>query len=183
MIPPPSTTSRRGTSVWARRPVESTHRGESSPGIGGRIGKEPVATIALLNDTSSVPSTSIAFGPVKRPFPRTHSTPFALKSEATPPVIWETTASFQADAAPKSRAGSPTVTPSFANVSRASWIAWAVWTQALVGMHPTRRHVPPSADSCSMHATLPPSCAARIAAVYPAGPPPRTATSTSIRET
>ena len=38
MIPPPSTTSRRGTSVWARRPVESTQRGESRPGIGGRIG-------------------------------------------------------------------------------------------------------------------------------------------------
>ncbi len=31
MIPPPSTTSRRGTSVWASSPVESTHRGESMP--------------------------------------------------------------------------------------------------------------------------------------------------------
>ena len=66
-------------------------------------------------------------------------------------------------------------------MSRASWIACAVCTHALVGMQPTRRHVPPSAGSCSMHATLPPSWAARIAAVYPAGPPPRTATSTFIR--
>ena len=49
MIPPPSTTSRRGTWVWASRPVESTQRGESMPSIGGRSGNEPVATIALLN--------------------------------------------------------------------------------------------------------------------------------------
>ena len=46
MIPPPSTTSRRGTSVCASRPVESTQRGESRPSIGGRSGNEPVATIA-----------------------------------------------------------------------------------------------------------------------------------------
>ena len=46
MIPPPSTTSRRGTSVCASRPVESTQRSDSRPGIGGRIGNEPVATIA-----------------------------------------------------------------------------------------------------------------------------------------
>ena len=181
MIPPPRTTSRRGTSLCARRPVESTHRGESSPGIGGLIGNDPVATIALSNATSSAPSTAIAFGPVNRPFPLTHSTPFALNSEATPPVIWPTTASFHWTAVPKSSVGSPTETPSFANVSRASWIACAVCTQALVGMQPTRRHVPPSAGSCSMHATVPPSWAARIAAVYPAGPPPRTVTSTFIR--
>ena len=48
MMPPPSTTSRRGTSVCASRPVESTHRSLSRPGIGGRSGNEPVATIADL---------------------------------------------------------------------------------------------------------------------------------------
>ena len=48
MIPPPRTTSRSGTSVCASSPVESTQRGESSPSIGGRMGNEPVATIALL---------------------------------------------------------------------------------------------------------------------------------------
>ena len=121
MIPPPRTTSRRGTSVWARRPVESTQRGESIPGIGGRIGNEPVATIALVNVTSSAPSTAIVVGPVNVPFPLTHSTPFALNSEATPPVIWSTTASFQEATVAKSSVGSPVCTPSFANVSRASW--------------------------------------------------------------
>ena len=49
MIPPPRMTSRRGTSVWASSPVESTQRSLSRPGIGGRSGNEPVATIALLN--------------------------------------------------------------------------------------------------------------------------------------
>ena len=97
-----------------------------------------------------------------------------------PPVICLTTPSFQAAACVKSSCGSETPTPSFANVSRASCSACAVCTQAFVGMHPTRRQVPPSSGSCSMQTTLPPSWAARIAAVYPAGPPPRTATSHSI---
>ena len=78
MMPPPSTTSRRGTSVWASRPVESTQRGESRPGIGGRTGYDPVATIALLKVTSSPPSTAIVVALVNRPLPRTHSTPKAL---------------------------------------------------------------------------------------------------------
>ena len=80
MIPPPRMTSRRGTSVWASNPVESTQRSLSRPGIGGRSGNEPVATIALLNVTSSPPSTRIVFGPVNVPEPLTHSTPLALKS-------------------------------------------------------------------------------------------------------
>ena len=84
MIPPPSTTSRLGTSVCASRPVESTQRGESSPSIGGRSGNEPVATIACWNVTSSPPSTAIVFASLKRPVPLTHSTPFVLKRLATP---------------------------------------------------------------------------------------------------
>src|ERR1700758_3747749 len=47
-------------------------------------------------------------------------------------------------------------------------------------MQPMRRHVPPSSGSFSMQATFAPSWAARIAAVYPPGPPPRTATATSM---
>ncbi len=121
MIPPPRTTSRAGTSVCESRPVESTQRGESSPGIGGRIGNEPVQTIALRKATSSAPSTAIVFGPVNVPWPLTQLTPLALKREATPPVIWSTTASFHAATVGKSSCGSAVRTPSFANVSRASW--------------------------------------------------------------
>ena len=107
MIPPPRMTIRAGTFVWASRPVESTQSSESRPGIGGRIGNEPVATIAEVNSTSSPPSTAIVFASRNVPLPFTHWTPFALKSEATPPVICETTAAFHSFAAGKSSWGSP----------------------------------------------------------------------------
>ncbi len=46
---------------------------------------------------------------------------------------------------------------------------------AFVGIQPTFRQVPPSLFF-SISVTSPPSCAARIAATYPPGPPPMTAT-------
>jgi hypothetical protein len=165
MIPPPRTTRRFGTSVWASSPVESTQRAESSPGIGGRIGNEPVATIAVVKLTSSAPSTASVLASLNRAAPFTHSTPFALNSEAIPPVICLTTPAFHSFACPKSSSGSPAFTPSLGSISRAACSACAVWTHAFVGMQPTRRHVPPSSVSFSTHATLAPSCAARIAAV------------------
>ena len=58
--------------------------------------------MALLKVTSSPPSTAIVVALVNRPVPLTHSTPFALKSPATPPVICATTPSFQAAACVKS---------------------------------------------------------------------------------
>ena len=115
--------------------------------------------------TSSPPSTAIVFAPVKRPAPFTHSTPFALKRPATPCVICLTTPAFHAFDAVKSSVASPTRTPNFAKLSSASFSAKAVCTHAFVGMQPTRRQVPPSSGSISMHATFAPSCAARIAAV------------------
>src|SRR6185503_21032609 len=56
-------------------------------------------------------------------------------------------------------------------------------SSALEGMQPTLVQVPPSAGlpsapfHSSMHAVLSPSWAARIAAIYPPGPPPITTTS------
>ena len=76
-----------------------------------------------------------------------------------------TTPAFHAFDAAKSSFASPTVTPNFAKLSSASLSANAVCTQALVGMQPTRRQVPPSSGSFSMQATFAPSCAARMAAV------------------
>ena len=166
MIPPPRTTSRFGTSVWARSPVESTQRGESSPSIGGRIGNDPVATIALEKLSPMSPlSNANERASSNLPLPWNQVTLFALKSDATPPVICFTTAAFHSFAFAKSRAGSPVTTPSFGSISFAAWSAWAVETQAFVGMQPTRRHVPPSSASRSTQATRAPSCAARIAAV------------------
>ena len=70
MMPPPRTTSLRGTCVWASSPVESTQRDESRPGIGGRIRYAPVATTAEVKVTSSPPSTAIVLASLKRPAPR-----------------------------------------------------------------------------------------------------------------
>src|SRR5207237_3495110 len=113
MIPLPSTTSRRGTSVCASSPVESTQRSSSRPSIGGRSGYEPVATIADLNVTSSPPSTAIVFASLKRPTPLTHSTPFALKSPATPCVICLTTLASHSFATAQSYWRPPPLTPRF----------------------------------------------------------------------
>ena len=121
--------------------------------------------IADLNVTSSPPSTAIVFASLKVPFPLTHATPFALNSDATPCVICLTTAAFHSFAFANSRCDPPTLTPIFSKVSSASLSANAVCTHAFVGMQPIRRHVPPSSVSRSMHATLAPSWAARIAAV------------------
>ena len=82
--------------------------------MGGRSGNEPVATTAVLNVTSSPPSTAIVFASLKRPVPLTHSTPFAFKRLATPDVICLTTPSFHTLDAPKSSVVSPTLTPNFA---------------------------------------------------------------------
>ena len=51
----------------------------------------------------------------------------------------------------------------------------AVCNRTFVGMHPTFRHVPPIGPF-SINVTFAPSCAARIAATYPPGPPPMTDT-------
>src|ERR1700746_1200912 len=47
----------------------------------------------------------------------------------------------------------------------------------LVGMQPQRRQVPPRRSFASSKAAFRPYCEARIAQVYPAGPPPSTTTS------
>ena len=165
MIPPPRMTRRLGTSVCASSPSESTQRSDSSPWIGGRSGNEPVAMIADLKATSSPPSTAIVFASLNIPVPLIHSTPLALKRNATPCVICFTTAAFHAFAFANSRCEPSSLTPSLSNVSSACFSANAVCTHAFVGMQPMRRHVPPSSGARSMHATLAPSCAARIAAV------------------
>src|SRR5664280_1918254 len=50
-------------------------------------------------------------------------------------------------------------------------------------MHPHSRHVPPSRSLASTSATFNPYCEARIAQVYPAGPPPTTTTSKIVSAT
>src|SRR5579872_5049011 len=51
------------------------------------------------------------------------------------------------------------------------WLISDVRSSALVGMQPQLRHMPPSWSRSTM-AVFMPSCAARMAATYPPGPPP-----------
>ena len=152
------------------------------PFTGGRSECDPVAITAERKVTSSPPSTAIVFGPVNAPRPFTMVMPLALTTPVMPFTSPSTMPVLFFWAWPKSSSGSFTRTPSWAKFSRASLRAWAVCTHVLVGMQPTVMQVPPTRP-CSIRTTFAPSCAARIAAGYPPGPPPRTATSHSIEPT
>ena len=163
ITPPPRMAIRRGTFSTASRPVESTHSGPSMPSIGGRSARDPVATMALLNRTSSPPSTASVFGLVNVPRPVTTVIPLALTTPVMPLTSPATMVSLLDWAVGKSSAAPSTVTPILANVSCASFSACAVCTHVLVGMQPTVMHVPPT-RSCSTSTTFAPSWAARMAA-------------------
>ncbi len=179
ITPPPITTSRSGSSVISSRPVESTHRGPSIPSTGGRSEWLPVAMIADLKVTSSWPSTAIVCASLKLPRPGTIVMPLALTTPVMPLTRPLTMPSLFCWVCGKSSSAPDTLTPSREKVWLASFSAWAVATHALVGMQPTVMHVPPTRP-CSISTTLAPSWAARMAAGYPPGPPPRTATSHSM---
>ncbi len=57
---------------------------------------------------------------------------------------------------------------------RMTWKSSLDSRSAFEGMHPTLRHVPPSAASFSTRAVFSPNCAARMAQTYPPGPAPIT---------
>ena len=135
--------------------------------------------IACLKLTSSPPSTAIVFASLKLPRPVTTSMPFALTTPVMPLTRPPTIVSLFFWVVAKSSSTPDTLTPSCANVSLASFNACAVCTQVLVGMQPTVMQVPPT-RACSIMTTCAPSWAARMAAGYPPGPPPRTTTSHSI---
>ena len=107
MIPPPRMTRRRGTSVCASRPVESTHRSDSSPGNRRtereRPGRDHRRAEARRPRRPRPRSCSRRLN-VPEPF--THSTPFALKRPATPLRHLPDDPRFHSFAAPKSSRGS-----------------------------------------------------------------------------
>ena len=116
-----------------------------------------MATTALLNVTSS-PTLDRDRVRVLEPPDAVDPLDAVRLEEARDAVdICLTTAAFHSFAVAKSSCGAPTWTPSFPNVSSASFIANAVCTHAFVGMQPTRRHVPPSSGSFSMQTAFAPS--------------------------
>src|SRR5688572_4841374 len=160
-------------------------RSASMPGT--LRGDEPVATMISFRAARdcvapSCSDTSTPSPPVSRAVPLIQSILFFLKSISMPPVRPETILSFRACTAGMSidtAAPSMPLKPhSFA--ACAIFSACACSSNALVGMQPQIRQVPPSVFCFSTTATLRPSCAARIAATYPPVPAPITTTSYSF---
>ena len=177
MTPPPTMRRLAGTRPRSRISLLLRIRLPSNGRKGSATSEEPVATMILFAATAPMPSTSIEAAPVRRPVPLSTSIRRAFRIFSTP----ETSSFTTRDLFAKSPAGSistgpPEMPRPFPSRTRSS--RCAAPCSAFVGMQPQLRHVPPS-DSFSMRQTFAPSCAARIAAGYPAGPPPRTATSNS----
>src|SRR6266702_1823267 len=146
---------------------------------------EPVArTIFLAFTVCDLPSASFTSmvctpsfaGPVSLPKPLKVVILFFFIRKARP-LVWRViTSSLRASTFFQLSFGSATSMPNFSACFRWSQIS-AVKSIALVGMHPQSRQVPPRRSFASISAALRPYCEARMAQVYPAGPPPTTTTS------
>src|SRR5687768_6033114 len=160
-------------------------RSTSMPGT--LRGVDPVATtISLVAASDCFPLscnvTSTPRPPVSRAVPLIQPILFFLNSISMPPVRPEIILSLRACTAGMSidtAAPSMPLSPhSFA--ACAIFSACACSSNALVGMQPQIKQVPPSVFCFSTTATLRPNCAARIAATYPPVPAPITTTSYSL---
>jgi hypothetical protein len=141
-------------------------RSPSSLNPGGRVAAAPVAMMMWSALSSAAPpsfrATTIVCAPVSFAVPRTISTWRPWSRVLTPPVICFTTFCLRSISQSQLIRGSPTSIPnSFARLICSK--RCPVPIQALVGMHPQLRQVPPS-SSFSTTAVLRPSWAARMAA-------------------
>ncbi len=145
---------------------------------------EPVdsMTFFALIDFNSPPSSATVWrpsfaGPVSLPHPRTTSTLFFFIRNCRPLACLSTMPCLRFWIAPQF-SETPAVFSSPSSMPSFTWSKTsALNSKALVGMQPTCRQVPPRNGSFSMRAAFSPSCPARMAAVYPAGPLPMMATS------
>src|SRR5260221_6698931 len=191
ITPAPITHSRRGTDSSSSAPQESTMCVPSKGRPLSSVGTEPLASTtwraASCEVVPSAPVTSTTRLASSRALPKIALTPAALKSEATPPVMLRTIAARRFCIAARSSARLPALIPCALNSCCARCQSSEDSSRALEGMQPAFRQVPPKAllpsrlRQASTQATLRPFCAARIAAGYPAGPPPITTTSYSTR--
>ena len=151
--------------------------------IGGTIGTDPLANIILSAFIISIsPSsfvTSIVFLSISLPNPFTKFIPLLSNKNSIPLINWSTILSFLDITALKSALTFPSI---FIPKFFASFIFINIEedaSNALVGIQPTFKQVPPT-FFFSITVTSPPSIAAFIAATYPPGPPPITAIFISI---
>src|SRR5215831_13298695 len=166
----------------SRAAVESMMRSLPMASSGGITGTEPVARMACLKRTTcgSSPPTRMLRESSKAPRPPMTATPFALATEASPRASLPTTRSaFHLRIGSSEMRASPKSTPNSLARSASPSTA-ATWRSALDGMQPSKRQAPPRRCPASITTVSRPSSAQRKAAEYPPGPPPSTATSTSV---
>ena len=160
--------------------MESITRGSSCGTNGSVTGSDPAAMIAASKLTVVVdpsgPATPTMWSPVNVPVPTSVCTLRCFANPVNPPVSRPTTPSFHDRNASRSIVGDENAMPCSA-ISLVSAITFAACSNALLGMHPTFRHTPPSGPRESTITTFLPRSAARNAAVYPPGPAPSTSTS------
>ncbi len=113
--------------------------------------------------------------PVIVPVPRIKSIPLDRNICSIPERSLVLTSVLRAWILPKSKVMFSAVTPN-CSLSRISFTSSAECISVLVGIQPRFRQVPPT-SRFSTTAVLIPSCAARMEATYPPGPPPITTTS------
>ncbi len=167
ITPAPIRMRRLGTDFSDKAPVLVTMRSSSTSIPGREVGSEPVAiTMFLVSSVRVDPSSSVASTlPLPRILPRpfTYSTLFFLNKYSMPCVSPPTASSFWAIIWSRSSSTLPVLMPIFANWFCALSKYSDACSNALDGIHPTLRQVPPSTPRDSIHATLRPSWPALIA--------------------
>ena len=129
-MPPPMTSSRSGMPSTSSAPVESMIR-SSSGRNGSDAASEPAAMMQCSKPTTVSP-TSIVFGPVNSPVPRTTWTLRCLASDSRPPVSLPTTPFFHSRTLSTSIFGASNVMPGLAELGGLGHAPWrraaAPWT-------------------------------------------------------
>ena len=116
--------------------VEEMTAGLSIPGMGGILGREPVAMMIFLPSRSS-PPTEIVWASLKAASPWKRVIPGCESNVSTPSTSWRTTPSLRSMALTKASAFS-------SSVRCCSLTSSASWASDLVGMQPMLRQVPPA---------------------------------------
>ena len=181
MTPPPITTMLFGRASKLKASVEVMTRFLSSLMNGRDAGFDPVAMIMcsprMLCALPFSGFTSTVCASLKLPKPWCTVIPFFFIKKSMPPTVCSTTSPLRAIMRLKSNFNPPVEMPWVSNWCAAWWKCSELSSNALDGMHPTFKQVPPRELYFSTNAVFLPNCAARMAATYPPGPLPITMTS------
>jgi len=169
MMPPPMTRMWSGRAGMEVRVWAVQTPGVWTPGMDGIRGRDPVAMMSA--DVSSRSPSRKRLSPSTLPSPRTTETPQLLVSASRIFSIFAWTDAICRMVSGNEKEGTLSRIPRFARF-RAWWRALATSLRAQTTMHPWWRHWPPR-PPLSTRVTSSPASPSFIAAVRPAGPPPR----------